>query len=156
LRIDDKKYPSGYTSGVRTAIDHLGVVTDEPARAGSELERLGLCRLDAGIAEDYGVSCEFWAPTGGRDGAMVELVSPIRAGSAVDRPLARRGPGLHHLAIEVDDVGVALEQLRRSGGTPLDQQPGAGARDGMRVAFVYLGRATGLVVELVDYRGPRR
>jgi methylmalonyl-CoA/ethylmalonyl-CoA epimerase len=141
---------------VQTAIDHVGVVTGEPGRAGSELERLGLCRLEAGIAEDYGVSCEFWAPAGGREGPAVELVSPIRAGSAVDRPLARRGPGLHHLAVEVDDVDLALEQLRRTGGTPLDQHPRAGARDRMRVAFVYLGPATGLVVELVDYRGPQR
>jgi methylmalonyl-CoA/ethylmalonyl-CoA epimerase len=141
---------------VHTAIDHLGVVTAEPARAGSELERLGLRRLEAGIADDYGVSCEFWAPAGGGEGPAVELVSPIRAGSAVDSALARRGPGLHHLAVEVDDVGVALDQLRRSGGTPLDQHPRAGARNGMRVAFVYLGPATGLVVELVDYRGRER
>jgi len=126
------------------------------AAAGFELERLGLCRVDAGPAEDYGVSCEFWAPANGGAGATVELVSPARAGSAIDSSLASRGPGLHHLAVEVDDVGEALETLRRSGGVRLDRQPRTGARDGMRVAFVYLGRATGLVVELVDYRGPRR
>ena len=117
------------------------------------MERLGFARIEVGLAEDYGVSCEFWTPAGSPGAPMVELVSPVRAGSAVDRPLARRGPGLHHLAIEVDDVTAALERLRRAGGMPLDEQPRAGARKGMRVAFVYLGPATGLVVELVDYRG---
>jgi methylmalonyl-CoA/ethylmalonyl-CoA epimerase len=138
--------------GVRTTIDHVGVVTHDLARAGTELERLGLCRIDSGIADEYGVSCEFWAPGGSRQGPSVELVSPIRAGSAADSALARRGPGLHHLAVVVDDVTAALDQLRRSGGTALDQHPRAGARDGMRVAFGYLGQATGLVVEFVEYR----
>jgi len=141
---------------VRRAIDHLGVVTRDLSAAGAELERLGLGRTDAGIAEEYGVSCEFWTLGEGVTGPAVELVSPIRAGSVVDSALARGGPGVHHLAIEVDDVTRVLEQLRRNGAIPLDERPRAGARDGMRVAFVYLGRATGLVVELVDYRGPRR
>lgn len=131
------------------------MVTQDLAAAAAELERLGLCRVDSGIAEDYGVNCEFWAPAEVSGGTTIELVSPARAGSAVDSALARRGPGLHHLGLEVHDVDEALEQLRRTGGIPLDQRPRTGARDGMRVAFVYLGPATGLVVELVDYRGPR-
>lgn len=64
--------------------------------------------------------------------------------------LDRHGPGLHHLAFEVDDLVADLAALRSSGAVPLDPAPREGARAGMQVAFVYLGLTTGLLVELVQ------
>lgn len=135
-----------------TALDHVGVVTDQAEPARESLRRLGFALVDEGEADAYGVACQFWSPDG-RSGPTVELVTPTRAGSAVQGQLSRHGPGIHHVAVEVADVVTALAELRRGGAVPIDDVPRAGARPGMRVAFVYLGRATGMIVELVDYRG---
>jgi methylmalonyl-CoA/ethylmalonyl-CoA epimerase len=131
-------------------IDHLGVATDEPDGVAGFLTALGMHRSDAGIAADYGVACEFWRyPTG--DGTAVELVSPTREDSAVSGRLAEDGPGLYHIAFAVDDLRGELDRLRRNRFRLVDREPCAGARPGMRVAFLYLPRPAGLLVELVEY-----
>jgi methylmalonyl-CoA/ethylmalonyl-CoA epimerase len=132
-------------------IDHIGLATPDPAGVAPHLRALGLSKGDDGIAEAYRVACEFWHS--GRTGEpSIELVSPVGARSVLDRQLAR-GPGLHHLAVAVDLLEAELERLRGAGFTPVDREPCAGARPGMRVAFTYLPRPAGLLVELVEY-GP--
>jgi methylmalonyl-CoA/ethylmalonyl-CoA epimerase len=130
-------------------IDHIGLATGDPAALAPYLDALGLRRSDAGIAAQYRVACEFWQPA--RDGPSIELVSPAGAGSVLAGHLARRGPGLHHIAVEVDVIGPELDRLRGAGFTAVDRQPCAGARAGMLVAFTYLARPAGLLVELVQY-----
>lgn len=132
-------------------IDHIGLVTGEPVKLAPFLEALGMTRSDAGIAEAYGVACEFWRPPGSAGVPALELVTPATAGSALDNHLARRGPGLHHVAFEVDSVSAELARLRQAGFTAVDRTPCAGARPGMRVAFTYLANPAGLLVELVQY-----
>lgn len=133
-------------------IEHIGVATDDPDRVAPFLTVLGMRRDDRGIADTYGVACEFWsAPGAGRQPAL-ELVSPIAEGSAVGDRLARQGPGLHHVALRVTDVEADLEVLWAEGFAPVDAAPCDGARPAMRVAFVYLPRPGGLLVELVEYR----
>lgn len=132
-------------------IDHIGLATGEPAPLAPFLIALGMARTDAGVATGYGVACEFWRPPGAARGPAIELVSPADAGSALDVHLARRGPGLHHIAIEVDRIGPELRRLRDAGFTAVDRAPCAGARPGMLVAFMYLARPAGLLVELVQY-----
>jgi methylmalonyl-CoA/ethylmalonyl-CoA epimerase len=141
-------------------IDHVGVATADPAGTASLLEVLGLARGDVGVAEEYGVACEFWqvpaeaaAMPGGSVAPAVEVVSPVREGSSVAAVLAR-GPGPYHIAFEVDDVAAELARLRRSGFVPVDRAPCRGARPGMRVAFVYLAKPAGFLIELVQYGDP--
>ena len=129
-------------------IDHIGLATGEPAALAPFLAALGMSRTDGGVAAGYGVACEFWQPTGG---PAIELVSPAGAGSALDTHLARHGPGLHHIAIEVDRIEPELRRLRGAGFTAIDRAPCAGARSGMLVAFTYLARPASLLVELVQY-----
>lgn len=81
----------------------------------------------------------------------VELVAPVRGDSAVTGHLARKGPGLYHIAFEVDDVELELARLRSNGFVPVDREPCAGARPGMRVAFMYVRKPAGLLIELVQY-----
>jgi methylmalonyl-CoA/ethylmalonyl-CoA epimerase len=131
-------------------IDHVGVATREPEAAGELLGQLGLFCLDAGTASAYGVRCDFWGPLGG--GAGVELVAEVAAGSAVTGVLDRAGPGLYHVAFEVDDLEAELARLRRSQIVLVDRTPCRGARPGMEVAFVYARRPVALLVELVQYR----
>jgi methylmalonyl-CoA/ethylmalonyl-CoA epimerase len=133
-------------------LDHVGAVTGDLTAARTALATLDFERYDKGVADAYGVACEFWRPGTG-PGTAVELVAPIRDGAAVSGHLKRRGPGLHHLAVEVGDVEAALARLRRQRVVLVDTQPQSGAREGMRVAFVHMGPATNLLVELVDYRG---
>ncbi|MGQ4512763.1 VOC family protein [Streptomyces sp. DW26H14] len=132
-------------------LDHVGVATGDPEGAEQLLRLLGLTSGDHGVAPDYGVACAFWSPAGEK--AAVELVSPVGgAASAVQGRLDREGPGLYHVAFEVDDVEAELARLRREGLIIVDQEPQAGARPGMRVAFVYLRRPAALLVELVEYQ----
>lgn len=131
-------------------IDHVGFATEDPDAAAAAMAALGLEREHSGTADAYGVACDFWAPGGARDAAAVELVSPLRPDSAVSGRLPAGG-GLYHLAVEVDDLAAELARLRKEGFHPMDREPCAGARPGMRVAFVYAKRPVGLIVELVQY-----
>jgi len=132
-------------------IDHIGLVTDDPSALGPSLAALDMSKLDSGIATGYRVACEFWQPAGRAGQPMIELVSPAGPGSTLDGHLARFGPGLHHIAIEVDHLEPELNRLRGAGFTAIDREPCAGARSGMLVAFTYLARPAGLLVELVQY-----
>lgn len=131
-------------------IDHIGLATPEPLRTGAFLEALGLSPVDGGVADDYGVSCEFWRLPG--RGPDIELVSPARPNSAIEGRLAGQGPGLYHVAFVVDDVEAELRRLRGSGLSPVDASPCRGARPGMTVAFMYVPRPAAFLVELVAYQ----
>lgn len=132
-------------------IDHIGLATDAPTELVPFLAALGMSRTDGGIAVDYQVSCEFWQPGGATGQPAIELVSPAGADSAVEGHLVRRGPGLHHVAFRVSELEGELARLRSAGFTAVDQAPCGGARPGMLVAFLYLARPAGLLVELVEY-----
>ncbi len=134
-------------------IDHVGIITEDPAGAGKFLTALGMHASDAGIAEGYGVACEFWQHGEARQPA-VEIVSPAREGSAVSARLTRSGPGLHHVAYQVTGIDEERARLRGSGYTDVDAAPHDGARPGMRVAFMYAPRPAGLLIELVEYLPP--
>jgi methylmalonyl-CoA epimerase len=79
----------------------------------------------------------------------VELLSPLGPETPVGKFLARKGPGLHHVAYRVDDIEGALAQLREQGVELIDSEPRVGIRNS-RVAFLH-PRATGSVLtEIVE------
>lgn len=129
-------------------IDHIGLATDDPDAVGSFLTVLGMRLIDDGVAAAYGVTYHFWQHPGDRP--AVELVAPAKNDSAVTGYLSRKGPGLYHIAFEVDDVEFELTKLKESF-VPVDSTPCAGARQGMQVAFMYLRKPAGLLIELVQY-----
>jgi len=131
-------------------IDHIGLATEDPAGVASFLTALGLYKSDEGTADAYGVSCEFWRYPAS-DRPAVEVVAPAGARSTLTDHLTRSGPGLYHVAFHVDDVEFELARLRRNGFVAIDQEPCAGARPGMRVAFMYIRKPAGLLIELVEY-----
>ncbi len=77
----------------------------------------------------------------------IELICPTSPDTGVARFLDKRGEGLHHICIEVDDIDAALDALRQAGAPLIDEvpQPGAG---GSRVAFVHPKGARGVLTEL--------
>jgi methylmalonyl-CoA/ethylmalonyl-CoA epimerase len=135
-------------------IDHIGLATEDPAALAPFLTALGLHRDDAAVAQAYGVSCEFWSHPNSGGQPAIELVSPVRTESAVTDRLAKQGPGLYHLAFEVDELEPELDRLRRAGFVRIDATPCAGARPGMRVAFLYLRKPAATLIELVQYGAP--
>lgn len=131
-------------------VDHVGVMTDDPDGVGEFMTALGLRKSDAGVAGDYGVACEFW---GAPEGSGIEVVSPVREGSAVSDLLGRSGPGLFHIAFVADNIELEFDRLRRRGFAAVDSRPCRGARAGMKVVFMYLRKPAGLLIELVQYDG---
>ncbi len=80
-------------------------------------------------------------------GSEVELVRPTTADSGIAKYLAKRGPGMHHICLEVDDLEAMLAQLRDKGIRLVNEQPRVAA-DGKRYAFVHPESTSGVLVEL--------
>jgi methylmalonyl-CoA/ethylmalonyl-CoA epimerase len=78
----------------------------------------------------------------------IELISP-KGNEGLEKFLAKRGPGLHHIAIEVEGIEAALATLKALGVPLIDESPRKGAR-GHKVAFVHPKATGGLLVELVE------
>jgi methylmalonyl-CoA/ethylmalonyl-CoA epimerase len=81
-------------------------------------------------------------------GERLELVSPLAEDTPVGRFLARRGPGMHHVAFEVDDVAEAVDELGRRGAHVIEPAPRPGF-GGHQVAFVHPESLHGVLAEIV-------
>jgi methylmalonyl-CoA/ethylmalonyl-CoA epimerase len=79
----------------------------------------------------------------------VELLAPLGSETPVGRFLAKRGPGLHHVAYQVSDIDATLAELRRAGMKLIDEHPRTGIR-GSRVAFMHPGGTAGVLTEIVE------
>jgi len=132
-------------------IDHIGVATggiDEAAKF--YREALGLEIEDIEEVPEQKVRIAM-LPLGE---SRIELLEPTSSDSPISKFLARRGPGIHHIAVQVEDIRAALERLKHNGAQLIDEQPRAGA-GGCLVAFVHPSSAGGVLVELVQRRvGP--
>ena len=81
----------------------------------------------------------------------IELLQPLTESSPVGKFLAKRGPGIHHIAVRVPDIEAALALLKQKGTRLIDETPRVGAR-GCLVAFVHPSSANGVLLELVQHR----
>ncbi len=79
----------------------------------------------------------------------VELVKPTTTDSGLARYLAKRGPGMHHVCVEVDDIAGMLDRLRGLGFRLIDETARVG-RDGRKYAFIHPESARGVLVELYE------
>ena len=80
--------------------------------------------------------------------ARIELLEPLGEDTPVGRFLAKRGPGMHHVAYEVDDLRAELDHFARAGAELIDAEPRTGLF-GLQVAFVHPEVMHGVLVELV-------
>lgn len=125
-------------------LDHVGLATDDA----SGLVELFSDLLDASVGHEEtfdGMEILF-LDTGD---AELELLEPVSEEGPVTRFLERNGPGLHHLAFQVDDVAASLETAAAMGLERIDESPRPGAR-GHRVAFLHPRSCGGILVELVE------
>ena len=126
-------------------LDHVAIAVESIAASLPVFESLtGAQGSPVERVESQGVAVTFV----GNGSSRVELLEPLSAESTVARFLARRGPGLHHIAYRVDDLGTMLEQLSARGVELIDRVPRAGA-GGHRVAFLHPRSMGGILVELV-------
>lgn len=85
----------------------------------------------------------------------VELVEGSSEGSVIRKFVEARGPGIHHIALSVEDLGEAVERLKAGGIVPLDEEPRPG-KDGSRVAFLHPKSTMKVLIELVQPSGGAR
>lgn len=84
--------------------------------------------------------------------ATLEILEPMADDSAIAKFVAKRGPGLHHVALRVDDIAAALAELKARGVRLIDEAPRPGAH-GSLVAFIHPSSAHGVLVELKQPAG---
>ncbi len=123
-------------------LDHVAVAVHSLDEACRLYELLfGTVCSPPEILEAQGVRVTFCGP--------VELLEPLAPDTPVGRFLARRGPGLHHVAYRTPDIRGELDRLRQAAVRLIDAQPRTGA-GGHLVAFVHPESTGGVLVELVQ------
>ena len=131
-------------------LDHIGIaVADLGAAVALHTEVLGLVERHRETNADQGVVEVMLSPAADGPGTQIQLVAALDEHSPVHRFLARRGPGLHHLAYAVNDVATASEVLLRRGFRLLYDAPRAGTR-GSLINFVHPKDTGGVLIELVQ------
>ena len=131
---------------VLTGIHHVGVaVADLEASIVLYRSALGAELVHRGRNEKDGIEAAFLRTGTGE----VELLSPTRSESPVGKFLAKRGPGLHHVAYGVTDIARALEDARAAGLELIDSEPRMGMH-GSLIAFVHPKSVGGVLTELVQ------
>ena len=80
-------------------------------------------------------------------GSEIELVQPTSDDSGIAKYLVKRGQGMHHICLEVDDIDGMLAQLKTKGVRLINEEPRSGP-DGKRYAFIHPESASGVLVEL--------
>lgn len=127
-------------------INHLGIATngiDEALRFWSDA--LGLENVHTEVVEDQKVRVAM-LPIGE---SRVELLEPTSDDSPISKFLEKRGGGIHHIAVEVDDIEASLARLKEQGMRLIDESPRIGA-EGCLVAFVHPSSTNGVLLELVQ------
>jgi methylmalonyl-CoA/ethylmalonyl-CoA epimerase len=86
-------------------------------------------------------------------GSQIELVRPTTQDSGLARYLEKRGPGMHHICLQVDDIEGMLARLKAKGIQLINEQPRTGS-DGRKYAFVHPKSAYGVMLELYELPAP--
>ena len=129
-------------------IDHLGIAAKSIEEALKFwADSLGLDNVHTETVADQKVNVAM-LPLGD---SRIELLEPTSKDSPISKFLEKRGGGIHHIAIEVEDIEASLRQMRDAGVRLIDEAPRVGA-EGCLVAFVHPSSTNGVLLELVQTR----
>jgi len=129
---------------VKATLDHIGIAVADLGQAlAFYRDALGLEVEPPEEVSSQGVRVHF-VPVGE---ATIELIEPTSADSPIARFLEKRGPGVHHVTLRVDDLRDVLVRLQERGIRLIDEQPRLGA-EGALIAFVHPASTHGVLVEL--------
>ena len=127
-------------------IDHVGIAVADVAAAKKVYEDLlGLKLTREEVVTDQGVRTYFYPVAG----VKLELLESVTPDGPIARFLEKRGAGIQHLAVEVEDVEAAIAELKAKGVRMLDETPRKGVED-TRIAFVHPKDTHGVLLELVE------
>jgi methylmalonyl-CoA/ethylmalonyl-CoA epimerase len=127
------------------SVHHVAFAVEDLDAAVGTYQRLFGARIELrGRMEDQGVEAAYLRIGDGR----IELLAALGEDTPVGRFLAKRGPGMHHVAFEVADVAAALRSLASAGAEVIDQEPRAGL-GGHEVSFIHPDSIEGVLVEVI-------
>jgi len=135
-------------AGTAGFVDHIGIAVrdlDEGIALYRDLLGLELERTEEVPQENVRVAFLKLDRAGGP--GHLELLAPLSEEGAIARFLAKRGPGLHHIAVAARDVGAVLDRCRAAGLELLDETPRRGA-GGKAVAFLHPRAGGGVLIEV--------
>jgi len=127
-------------------IDHIGIATrgiDETARFWCEALDLEITETEEVAAQKVRVAMLAIGES------CIELLEATSDDSPISKFLEKRGPGIHHIAVRVDDIRGTLAKIKQYGARLIDEEPRVGAR-GCLVAFVHPSSTGGVLLELVQ------
>jgi methylmalonyl-CoA epimerase len=128
-------------------LDHIGIAVKSLADAVKTYEdSVGLKASGFETVLDQGVNLAMILLGDSR----LELLEPIHADSPIGKFIGKRGEGIHHIAVSVDNIEDALERLRVSGARLIDSVPRQGAHN-TRIAFIHPSSMHGVLLELVEH-----
>ena len=124
-------------------VDHIAIVIPnlEEAQAFYR-DALGLAVTHVELVEDQEVTVAF-LPIGGTE---IELLEPTNDTSGVAKFLDKRGPGIHHICLEVDDIEAALTRMKAQGVQLINEEPVTGS-GGKKIAFAHPKSTYGVLIE---------
>lgn len=127
-------------------ISHLGIATkgiDEALKFWQDA--LGLENVHSEMVEDQKVRVAM-LPIGE---TRIELLEATSDDSPIAKFVEKRGGGIHHVAVEVEDIAASLAKLKKSGARLIDEEPRVGA-EGCLIAFVHPSSTNGVLLELIQ------
>jgi methylmalonyl-CoA epimerase len=128
-------------------IDHIGIAVKSLSAAVKVYEQaVGLKLAGYDEVDDQGVRVAMLDIGESR----IELLEPTRPDSPIEKFMTRRGEGLHHIAVRVDNIEQALERLKTAGVRLIDEKPKQGAHN-TRIAFIHPASTHGVLMELVEH-----
>ena len=129
-----------------TRIDHIGVAVEDLDAAIKLYERSFEMELaHRETVESQGVEAVLLDVGDGH----VELLAPLGPDTPVGKFIAKKGPGIHHVAYAVEDIDAALEQVKAAGLRLIDEEPRTGIRRS-RVAFLHPSATGSVLTEIVQ------
>ena len=128
-------------------IDHVGIAVKSLAEAIKVYENaMGLKVSGFDQVDDQGVRLAMLNIGESR----IELLEPMGPDSPIDKFITKRGEGIHHIAMHVENIEEALERLKAAGVRLIDSAPRRGAHN-TRVAFIHPSSTHGVLLELVEH-----
>jgi methylmalonyl-CoA epimerase len=132
------------------SIRHVAIVVrDMDAALRFYRDALGLEMTERRQVPEEAVEIAFLSIGKKEEGGEIELIQPLDGESGAARFLAKRGEGLHHICLAVEDVEAAMERLRAAGVRLLDEEPRVDVH-GVRYVFVHPQSAHGVLMELYE------
>ena len=128
-------------------IDHIGIAVEDLDEAiVFYRDRLGLTLQTVEEIPSRGLKIAFFKI----GEVLIELLAPLGDGSEISKFLAKRGPGIHHMALATDDMAVDTHRLRRQGVRLLSEEPQIGA-EGFPIIFAHpRDTKSGVLLELIE------